>query len=473
MHSNTHSDTPDRLGSLSAASQELAAEDLDRLADPALAEDLLAMRRLLDGLEGQWLRRLAAVDARGAAGADQGQDAPSTAAWLRTRRRLSVDAAHGNVRTARALFGGALPKTAAALCGGDISPAHAKLIADGTRELADHVKLEAEPVLLETASRVDPPRLRQAVTHLCRVVDPDAADRKAARCHERRRAVAVADLGGHGGGERAAGGRGGQHPAGRPEPLARPADATDSRTGGQRNADALAELARRSLEGGWLPKAGGVRPQLLVTVDLDSLLGRPGGVGGEAGWAGPLGAETCRRLACDGTVARVLVSRQPSGTGQPDPGACDEEVGASGDRAEHGLATGDPQDAAGRAAWLRTAAAKLPPALGGAPSQPLEVGRATRVVQPAQRSALAVRDGGCVFPDCDRPLAWCDAHHLRHWVNGGPTDLDNLALLCRAHHRAVHEGGWRLIRGPDGRFTATPPDPPTRRSHRHRQTTAA
>jgi hypothetical protein len=76
MDSNTHSDTPDRLGSLSAASQELAAEDLDRLADPALAEDLLAMRRLLDGLEGQWLRRLAAVDARGAAGPTRARTPP-------------------------------------------------------------------------------------------------------------------------------------------------------------------------------------------------------------------------------------------------------------------------------------------------------------------------------------------------------------------------------------------------------------
>jgi hypothetical protein len=93
------------------------------------------------------------------------------------------------------------------------------------------------------------------------------------------------------------------------------------------------------------------------------------------------------------------------------------------------------------------------------------VGRTTRVVQPAQRMALAVRDGGCVFPGCDRPLAWCDAHHLWHWVDGGPTDLANLALLCRAHHRTVHEDGWQLTRGPDGQFTATP-GPPTHRPHR-------
>jgi hypothetical protein len=101
----------------------------------------------------------------------------------------------------------------------------------------------------------------------------------------------------------------------------------------------------------------------------------------------------------------------------------------------------------------------LPATLGGAPTQPLEVGRTSRVVRAAQRAALAVRDGGCGFPGCGRPPAWCEAHHLRHWLHGGPTDLANLALLCRAHHRAVHEGGWRLHRGPDGRLTATRPHP--------------
>jgi Domain of unknown function (DUF222) len=84
------------------------------------------------------------------------------------------------------------------------------------------------------------------------------------------------------------------------EPLARPADANDTRSGSRRNADALTELARRSLEGGRLPQAGGVRPQLAVVVDLDSLVGHPGALGGELGWAGPLEPEAYRRLACDG-----------------------------------------------------------------------------------------------------------------------------------------------------------------------------
>jgi hypothetical protein len=51
-----------------------------------------------------------------------------------------------------------------------------------------------------------------------------------------------------------------------------------------------------------------------------------------------------------------------------------------------------------------------------------------------------------VVPGCDRPVAWCEAHHLRHWLHGGATDLENLVLLCRTHHRAVHEGGRHLHR---------------------------
>jgi hypothetical protein len=230
------------------------------------------------------------------------------------------------------------------------------------------------------------------------------------------------------------------------EPLARPTSVQDDRNAWQRNADALAELARRSLEAGRLPRTGGVRPQLLVTVDLATLLGQPGSLGGELGWTGSLGAESCRRLACDADLTRVLVTRGPHGH-------------------QHINGSADGQAGGGLAARLRAARRLLPPALGGPPTQPLEVGRATRTVARAQRAALVVRDGGCGFPGCDRPQSWCEAHHLRHWLYGGPTDLGNLTLLCRAHHRAVHEGGWRLQRAPDGRLTATPP-------HRRRPTAA-
>ena len=146
---------------VAAAVEGLAAEDLDGLPDAALAEEVVRLRRLMDGLEGQWLRRLAAVDSRGAAGADQGQPALSTASWLRNRLRVGAGAATSSVRTARALFRGPLAGTAQALVAGELSPAHARVVADGTHRLPAHVTAEAEPVLLEAARRLDPPQLRR------------------------------------------------------------------------------------------------------------------------------------------------------------------------------------------------------------------------------------------------------------------------------------------------------------------------
>ena len=117
MNTNTSSRTaptgrPDRLAGLAAAVDALAAQDLDGLTDAALAEQVLELRRLLDRLEGRWLQQLAAVDGRGAAGAEVADQVGSTAGWLRGRLRLGAGAASGAVRTARALFGGPLAGTA-------------------------------------------------------------------------------------------------------------------------------------------------------------------------------------------------------------------------------------------------------------------------------------------------------------------------------------------------------------------------
>jgi hypothetical protein len=91
-------------------------------------------------------------------------------------------------------------------------------------------------------------------------------------------------------------------------------------------------------------------------------------------------------------------------------------------------------------------------------SEPLDVGRRTAVVPPAMRRAVIVRDRHCRFPGCDRPHTWCDAHHVLHWADGGATAVDNLLLLCRRHHRKVHEhGGFRLT-FQDGRAVFNRPD---------------
>lgn len=89
-------------------------------------------------------------------------------------------------------------------------------------------------------------------------------------------------------------------------------------------------------------------------------------------------------------------------------------------------------------------------------SEPLDVGRRTPVISPALRRALIIRDGGCVFVNCGRPPAWCDAHHVRHWADGGETSLANTGLLCRPHHRLIHDG-FRM-ESTDDRFRFYRPD---------------
>jgi len=79
----------------------------------------------------------------------------------------------------------------------------------------------------------------------------------------------------------------------------------------------------------------------------------------------------------------------------------------------------------------------------------LSLGRKRRTVSPALRRALAARDRGCRFPGCDR-TRFVDAHHVQHWCRGGETNLENLVLLCRRHHRLVHERGYTLETAADG-----------------------
>jgi len=95
-----------------------------------------------------------------------------------------------------------------------------------------------------------------------------------------------------------------------------------------------------------------------------------------------------------------------------------------------------------------------------------------------QRRALIARDHGCAFPGCNRPPAWTQAHHIRHWINGGTTDLANLILLCGHHHRVIHHDGWDIHIGNDGHPWFHPPqwmDPlrePRPAQHRQHHTAA-
>ena len=85
----------------------------------------------------------------------------------------------------------------------------------------------------------------------------------------------------------------------------------------------------------------------------------------------------------------------------------------------------------------------------GENGEPLSIGRRSRLVPPAIRRALRLRDDGCRFPGCTR-RHFVDAHHIEHWSDGGETSVDNLVQLCRHHHRLVHEGGFSCERGRSG-----------------------
>ncbi|MDD7935762.1 DUF222 domain-containing protein [Actinomycetospora straminea] len=128
---------------------------------------------------------------------------------------------------------------------------------------------------------------------------------------------------------------------------------------------------------------------------------------------------------------------------------------ALAERGGHGtLDSGHAVDPATVRRWACDA--EIVPMLLGSRSEPLDVGRTQRTAPDALRRALNLRDGGCAFPGCTRRPRRCHAHHIRHWLDGGPTALDNLCLLCRHHHQLIHHGHWQ-IEMIEGRPWFTPP----------------
>jgi 5-methylcytosine-specific restriction endonuclease McrA len=167
----------------------------------------------------------------------------------------------------------------------------------------------------------------------------------------------------------------------------------------QQQADALVLVAESALHHALDPGAPGERYKVVVHVDAAVLAdpAQPGESALEDGVG--VSAETSKRLTCD--ASRTVMRHDKSG-------------------------------------------------------HVVEIGARTRTIPPALRRALHHRDRGCRFPGCGVRIA--EGHHLHHWAQGGPTTLSNLALLCRRHHRAVHEEGYQAARGPDGTLQFRRPD---------------
>jgi hypothetical protein len=202
---------------------------------------------------------------------------------------------------------------------------------------------------------------------------------------------------------------------------------------GARRADALVQLVNDAHARDLLPTRGGLPVALNVTVESTAA--------GDPIWTTSRGhlltdAEA-RWAACDAAVTPVMVGSAP----EPDPPLPDPA-------ALPGIAGASPSPAA-RIAALAAALAHQ--------RLPLAVGRTQRTATPAQRRALAVRDGGCIIPGCTIPAEACQVHHLVDWALGGHTDLPHLVLLCWAHHRQVDLRLWTITPGRPG---GDPPHPP-------------
>ncbi|HET9348963.1 MAG TPA: DUF222 domain-containing protein [Arthrobacter sp.] len=175
------------------------------------------------------------------------------------------------------------------------------------------------------------------------------------------------------------------------------AERLDQRTRPQRLLDGLVGGCKAALAAGDLPAAGGLRPQVMVTVDYRDLLEQLGGADAESRapdsntgtlmFTGPVTASTVRKIACDADIIPVVLGGQ------------------------------------GRI---------------------LDIGRTSRVFPPHIRKAITARDQGCAFPQCTIPAPWCEAHHINYWSRGGSTGAGNGTLLCSHHHHVVHKEQWTI-----------------------------
>jgi hypothetical protein len=398
------------MSELRSAIEALAAEALGAVSDEQLEADFSELQSAGQALEAERLRRLSEIHRRQS---HRREGFLSTASWLVARHRLGWTAASKEIRTARSLE--RMPHTKEALATGDLSSSAVQMLV-WARQSHPAQFHRSEQALVEAARTLPASQLQRTVSHWRQRLDWEQGLKDAERLRDQRRLTVSTtvlgmvrvdgDLDPETGETMLAALRGCMD-ADRGRK-----DSQDQRTPTQRRVDALAEICRRWLDAPDRPLVAGERPHVSVIVDLEALQGRAGRRA-EFDHVGPVHAEVVRRWACDASVSRVITRGGP---------------------------------------------------------EPLDVGRRTAVVPSPMRRAVIVRDRHCVFPGCDRPPPWCDAHHVEHWADGGVTAVSNLLLLCRRHHRLVHQpGGFTLervegkplFRRPDGSVLEdrAPPSP--------------
>jgi hypothetical protein len=353
-------------------------ESLDALPDGVLEKATVDLHRQINALHARFTVQVRELERRGIPEISHGLNATG---WLRRFCDMTGSQASGIVKTARAMVH--MPTVTDNALSGVVPPRSTQMLGHvrdrSPSEFEDH-----EAVFGEVATYLSVADLRKAIAHWEQQVDyPNALGDVERR--DRRRSLYLASL---------LDGMGDIRGTLTPDLFhtidtvirahISPTflDKDDRRTPAQRRADALGDICRFYLDhNDDLATAAGEKPHITVTVDYEALKRQAERLPEISGM--PVTPETIRRITCDAGV--------------------------------------------------------IPTVLGG-DSEPLDVGRKTRTIPTAIRRALEHRDGGCTWKGCGAQVAWCDAHHRTHWADGGPTSLDNLALLCRTHHTATHNG---------------------------------
>ncbi len=399
--------------------------DVDRLAAVAAAKQLTGRV--------QALAATLAADTAQAEASDRVVGVP-LASWLAVEHRLTRREANRLIGQGRDLA--RFPRLEAEALQGHVGFSQATTISQVLAKLPDDLATsqveQAESMMIEFADQFDSAGLAQLSRHLVEVVDPVGVEEREAKRLEQdlRRAKAARHLNflsdGHGSTLIR-----GSLPTLDAAPLVKLVEAyaqdakragldrldplSETVTPAMRRADGLCALVAAHQQAQLAPTNGGDRPRIVVTVRHD-------------------------QLRDDCAAGGVLDSGEHLTVGQLRLLACDAEI--------------------------------LPAVLGGN-SEILDIGRAQRLVTAPIRTALTLRDRGCVFPGCDAPASVCHAHHLVPWWAGGKTSLSNLVLLCPHHHNLVepsrdgppehgppqHEQGnrWEIRLGADGTPEVLPP----------------
>jgi hypothetical protein len=377
------------------------AADLQSLPDGALLEHVQDLVAEQNRIAARLTRAVRIAENRQAAEHD---GLKTMASWLRTHTRLSGASITPLLRQARAMTH--LPGVEDAFLAGRITADQVDVLAEIVKPdnldkaLAQEVDLAPiEQTLLGVALTRPHVDLQAAVGHYLARLDPDGPEPDPT---ETRSVTLVQHPDGAVTGGLALDQHGGETVLTALESAAAKSRcAGDIRTRAQRMADALVQICANFLASGDAPRIRSNPAQLLVLVDEESLFAEGNDPAAAISATGAsMSTTNVRRTACDSQVNRIVFG----------PG---------------GVTT--------------------------------DFGRTQRVVTPGQRKILDARDRSCVFAGCTAPNWWCEAHHVLAWLDGGPTDLDNLGLLCERHHTKVH-AGFRIHRQPDGTWHTYRPD---------------